>query len=282
MKSTMSDSATQSPFRPTLFQVLRLTLRDFWDHLGLAISFSLLHSLLIPLLISVPLSAIKLFHSPPHASYFLLILLTLPIFPPLFTAYCFVAYRICTGRSVSWAYLLQGFRQHYWPAMRLGLIQLVITFGLLANLLFYTYRYHPFGTLLPLFWAYILLCWSLLLLYQYPLLVLQENGVFDEENRRARRGALAAIRRSFFLTLGNPLYTLGLLCITALLVLLCFLTGIAWILLYPALPLQLVTRATCLLLARYALMPPPPQNTPIEDTPWHVEPNPESKITSEP
>ncbi len=271
MKSTMIASTGQAPFRPTLLRALRLAMRDLWDHLGFVISFSLLHSLLIPLLLSVPLSLTKLIHLPPKPGYLLLTLLALPIFPPLFAGYCFVAYRICLGRSVSWAYLLQGFRQHYWAAVRLGLFQLVITFGLLANLLFYTYWHHPFGSLFSLFWAYILLCWSLLLLYQYPLLVLQENGVFDEESRRARRGALAAIRRSFFLTLGNPLYTVGLLCITALLVLLCFLTGIAWILLYPALPLQLVTRATCLLLARYDLVPPPPKDAPVADAPWHVE-----------
>lgn len=252
----MASANQQASFKPTLSLLLRWSWRDCWDHLGLILIISLIHNLCLPLFFSLFLGLRRL-HIP-HMGYLALLILGLLLIPALYTGYASIAYRICLGKTPSIALFFQSMRKLYGVALRLGTLQLLLTGGLLANILFYAHIHNPFRDILTLFWSYLLFAWILISLYQYPLLVLQENGIFDEPNRPAKRGALAVVRRSFFLTLGNPLYTFGLFLLTSLLSLLCLITGVGWILLYPALPLQITFRATYLLLARYAIVPPPP------------------------
>jgi len=108
----------------------------------------------------------------------------------------------------------------------------------------------------------------------YPLLVAQEAGVFDEPVRRARRGALPVLRRAFFLALGRPFYTLGLLFIAALATLPFAATGVLLALLWAGGVALLTTHVTRLLLIQYGVLPPPPVEKAIPDEQFRLPASP--------
>jgi hypothetical protein len=235
--------------------------RDGWDRLGTLIGVSLTWLLLC----SVPLAiGGALPHGAPVVLRYGVLLLAaiLTLAAPTAGA-CYVAHLICGGEETSYLDLWRGAARFAGPAIRLGLIQWVVLSVLTINLWFYLHTAGMFGVVAALLCGYLLLFWSMMSLYEWPLLVAQEIGVFDAQGQRARRGALAVLRRSFFLALGRPLYTLGLLAVAGLFSVLCTVVIVLLPVLWAGATTLLVTRATRLLLVEFAVLPPPPTEAEI-------------------
>src|SRR5207244_3842647 len=112
------------------------------------------------------------------------------------------------------------------PALRLILTQSAVAAILVTATVFYLRTPLLAGRIALMLCAYALLVWSMMLVYQWPALIAQEKGLFDGPDHRAKRGAFAAIRRSLFLALGRPFYTLGLLAVLAPMTVLMALTAV--------------------------------------------------------
>ena len=141
---------------------------------------------------------------------FAVALITVITLSPLLTIAFDVALRIADHREITFSSCLESLRRFFPTAIRLGLIHLVVGMLTALNVTFYLQLSGISGRATVLLCLYVLLFWSTMALYQGPLLVLQETGAFDEPGRTGRRGAMAVIRRSFFLVVGEPLFSIGL------------------------------------------------------------------------
>lgn len=251
------DRSAQGP-PAQLSRGLKQAVRMIWDRLGLVIGVSMTTAALL----LIPPSLIGFL---PHSTPFLLrlgigLLISAPMLFVFTSSACRIVHRIDAREEVSYLDLWRGALELLGPALRLGLFDLLIASVLAVNLWFYLRLGGIFGIATALVCSYALLFFGMMAVYHAPLLAAQEMGLFDEPERRARRGALAVLRRAFFLALGSPLYSAGLF-LTALALTLALL----WKYLLVLLPLFwlgalaiLTTLATRLLLVQYDVLPPPP------------------------
>lgn len=187
---------------------LLAALRSVWERLGavLLISLSGTALLLLSLLPGLILPAAL----PLAVRYLGIGLIVTILFSPFLAASYDAALRISTHREVTTPSFLQAVRQFGSVAIRLGLLHLAMILILVVNAGFYLQLSGIAGRAAALLCLYVGLVWSAMALYQGPLMVLQETGAFDEPDRPAKRGAKAVIRRSFFLVLGEPIFSFGL------------------------------------------------------------------------
>jgi uncharacterized membrane protein YesL len=182
----------------------------------------------------------------------------------------FVAHLVSTYDEVSYADMWRGAKRMFGPATRLGLIQCGVLSVLAVNLWFYANVGHLIGGVAALLCLYALLAWGMMAVYHFPLLVAQEAGLFDEPNRRARRGARAVLRRAFFLAFGSPLFSAGLLAIalafSALVVATVALIPLLWL----GVVAMLTTQATRALLVQYGVLPSPVQEEAVPDEKFRI------------
>jgi hypothetical protein len=256
-----------------LGRAIRLTLREGWDHLGIvmAVSATWLALFAVPLYIGrlLPVGL-------PLTIRYAIVLLAcaLALSAPLAGAHD-VARRIVAHDEVSYLDFWRGARRLAGPATRLGLVQLIALGIFATNFWFYI---HLNGTYPSGFVArvaificfYVFLAWGMMTSLHYPILVAQEAGVFDEQELLARRGALAALRRAFFLALGRPFYTLGLLLIEAVTTIAFAATGVLLALFWVGGIALLNTQATHLLLVQYGVLPQPPIEDAIPDEQFRI------------
>jgi hypothetical protein len=248
---------------------VRLTLRQAWDRLGIVMAISLTWLLLLAL----PLTLAYLLPSTlsPLLKIGLMALCgTLLLAAPMAGAHQ-AATLIAEHDEVSYLDFWLGARRLAGPAVRLALIQFLVLALFAANLWFYLHLGGFVGMVAAFFCGYALLFWGMMMTLHYPLLAAQENGVFDEPDRRAKRGAVAVLRRAFFLTLGRPFYTLGLLAIIVPTSILFAMSGVLLALLWAAGVALLTTHATRLLLIQYGVLPPPPVEEPIPDEKFRIK-----------
>jgi len=136
-----------------------------------------------------------------------------------------LAARIADGKETSVRDILRGFREHFAPALKVGLFDLAVIVILWVNVDFYSHlggRAAIPGFLLAgvLIWGAAF--WLLLHIHLYPLMVAGE--------RSFRR----LLRTSALLTLDNPSFTIGLALQSLMLLMLCILTGVGVIALLTA------------------------------------------------
>ena len=172
---------------------------------------------------------------------------------PLIAASFDVAHHIATHREVTFDSFRQGVRQFGGVAVRLGWIHLFVGALAALNLTFYLQIGGLAGRAAVLLCLYLLLFWSAMALYQGPLLVLQETGAFDEPGRLAKRGAKAVLRRSFFLVVGEPLFSLGLWFAALLWTAVALVTAVGAAMLWLGGVCLLTTGPTQALLAKYGV-----------------------------
>lgn len=247
-------------------------MRAVWDHLGLVIAVSLTWTLLgfLPLMLArvLPASLPALLRNACE-TLFVVLLLSAPLAGAFWTAHL-----VCIHEEVSYLDYWRGIGRLFGPATRLGLIHLVV-FGLFAvNLTFYLRLGAWIGGLAALLCLYMLLLWGMMAVYHLPVLVAQEAGVFDIPDRRAKRGAIAVLRRAFFLALGDPFYTIGLLAVALLLTLLMAALAVPLALLWPGTIALLTTQATRALLVKYGVLSPPPPAAPKEEDTFRIADRP--------
>lgn len=173
--------------------------------------------------------------------------------PPVAASYD-VAVRIATHREITFLQFMQGMRQFGGVAIRIGLVHLLVGVLLALNVTFYLQLGGVPGGAAVVLCLYLMLFWSAMALYQGPLLVLQETGTFDEPDRPAKRGAKAVIRRSFYLVVGEPLFSLGLWLAALIWSALACVTAVGAAMLWFGGACVLTTVATLALLAKYGVV----------------------------
>ncbi len=235
-------------------------LKAAWDKLGLMILMSVTWALLV----SLPLSFVRwLPHSiSPVLRYSLLVLI--PIFGSVPSAgAAYIAQEIGAYREVSYAIYLQKGWDLRWQSLRLSLIH----WGVIGAIGFASWFYlripHWSAKIGLLFCVYFAFFWCMMAIYHYPILIAQETGLFDETERRAKRGAGAVLRRCFFLAVGRPLFAIGLLLALSLFGLLTLLTAVLPILLWSGFFSLLATLPVRALLVQFDVLPVP--TPPLED-----------------
>jgi uncharacterized membrane protein YesL len=250
-----------------LGRALRAGARAAWDRLGLVMALSLTFALLlcIPMTVAGLLAALPA----PARNGLVLAVAALTLSAPMAGAY-FVAHLISTYEEVSYADMWRGAKRMFGPATRLGLIQCGVLSVLAVNLWFYVSIGHLLGGVAALLCLYALLAWGMMAVYHFPLLVAQETGLFDEPGRQARRGALAVLRRAFFLAFGSPFFSAGLLAIVLAFSALVAATVALIPLLWLGVVAMLTTQATHALLIQYGVLPAPAQEEVVPDEKFRI------------
>src|SRR5579871_478424 len=248
---------------PRLLRALRTGLRLFWDRLGLILALNMTWALGVSLVLAVA-------HWLPGTWPWPLRLLLLGVvgvsavaWPASGIYYC--VHLACARQEVGYDALWKGMARFRGPALQLGTIQCFMVTLFAANFWFYTRLGQGIGLIATLVCLYAFLFWLQMSALHFPLLIAQETGVFDEPGRMAKRGALAVVRRAFFLALGNPFYTLGLLGCIAGVTLVLFLTAVPFVLLWVGLVAALTTQAVRALLVSYGILPQEAQEEPVPD-----------------
>ena len=172
--------------------------------------------------------------------------------------------------EASYTHLWQEGAALFGPAIRLMLLQMAAIAVLVTACLFYAGWHSWIGRIGALASGYALLLWAMMLLYQWPLLIAQEKGAFDEPDRRARRGAFAVIRRSFYMALGTPFFTAALLVILLLGSALMAATVVLPPLLWIGIAAIATTGACRAVLIQFGVLPSPVREEPIADLQFRI------------
>lgn len=173
--------------------------------------------------------------------------------------------RAVSREDTSYTGFWLGARRLIRPALGLACAQIAVLFVLLSAIWFYTRVGGVLGMAGGGAAAYALLFFLMMAVYHYPALAAQEAGVFDDPDRTARRGAVAAMRRSFFLALGSPFFTLGVLGVEAVIVIACRVSLVLVPIALTGAVSLVATVAMRELLIRHGIVPPPPADGPAPD-----------------
>ncbi len=252
----MPQDHEKTNFQPLrLSRAVRMAIRLGWDHIGLwmIVGFTIFSLFSVPLLVW----QVTVFLPLAVRATFCAAILAAGLGPLLAGAYT-IAWDIGDYQDTGWLSLWRGARDLLVPAALLSLIHAAVWFMGLVALWFYLSQHTAISVVATLVCVYCLGMWALLAPLQLPLLVMQERGVFDEPDRRARRGALAVIRRSFFLTIGAPVAVCGLLLMNIFVLVLSILTVIALPLFTMGMLAMLNDQVVRALLVRFSVLPPPP------------------------
>lgn len=261
MNTTESSHTISPSYSPNALRAVWSGVRLTWDRLGLVLAISLTGSLAVMVLLAVWMLLGRVF---PTVGSLLGFAFALMLVPPLFTGACHTVYLALLPDEHSYADFWRGVRQHYWLSLQLGFLQSFVLLLLGVNIGFYLAWRSPFAVFALVASLYALLLWLMMMLYQYPALVAQEAGLFDEPERKAKRGVLAVLRRSLFLTLGSPLYTFLVLVCLILLTLLSLVTAVLFVAVWGGLLAFVQTSATRELLMKYGILPLPTPLPPDE------------------
>lgn len=268
---TNSNSPTDAPprrLRP--LYTLGQGVRAAWDNLGLSLGMSMAWSFALMLLLGLWQKLGKLI--PPIPGNLLGACLIVLVVPALYTGIVYVAHQTARFEEVSFSDVGRAFRRFYGVATRLGAIQAGVFLILLTNLAFYVSWKSMAGLMAALLCLYVLLFWAMTMVYQYPLLIAQETGLLDEpENEKiAKRGAVAVVRRSFYLALGSPLYTFVVLTGTSLLTALMGVTAVLFVSVWAAVMAFITTQCTRELLIKYGAIPAPIELKVVPDAEFRI------------
>ncbi|HLJ56144.1 MAG TPA: hypothetical protein VKT77_13980 [Chthonomonadaceae bacterium] len=265
MNEMIPAQAAAPPAR--LGRVLGDAARSAWDRLGLllGVSFTWMAAL------SAPLSLERALPRGTPGVAHLAFIAAIPLFTAAPTAGAFaLAHRIASHREAAYGDLWRDGVAHFGAALRLQYAQVAVTSLLVTALVFYArIPAWPARAAVSLC-GYVLLLWLMMLAVQWPLFILQESGALDDADRRARRGAIAAIRRSAFLALGRPFFSAALLAAAALITVAMAATAVLPAILWAGVMAMLTTIATRALLVEYGVLPPPPAQEPVPDLQFRI------------
>lgn len=257
------------PSSAGLGRALRLSIRMLWDRLGLMIAISM--TAVAVLLVPPALLGLLPGWTPALVRVSLSFVIDVPILVTLASSVCRMIHLIEAREEVTYLDLWRYAVAMRGTALRLGLIDLLILSVLGVSLWFYLRLGHVVGIALALLCSYALLFFGTMVIYHAPVLAAQEMGLFDEPQKRAKRGAVAALRRAFFLALGSPLYSVGLLLLTVGLTTLSALLAVLLPLFWLGTLSLLTTQATRLLMIQYQALPsPPPDEAPVPDEKFRI------------
>ena len=232
-----------------LGDALKTAFKEIWERFGLVIGISSTWSLALTIGYTVG-QTVYLGASPVLRGLIAIILTTLLIAPA--TAGVFgVASASLNHEPQTYGDFWRSARRFGGPVLRMALLHAAVV-GLLAlNLWYYAHVGGAFGIAAALLSFDALIVWGMTAIYHFPLLVAQESGVFDAPDKPAKRGVLPALRRAFYLTLGRPAYSFGLLFVALFLTVVSFPMAGIILIFWPGALAFLLTAGTRNLLTQY-------------------------------
>ena len=201
-----------------VFRVFWQALKDFWDELFLLVLMNVVTVLLV-----IPVVTL----------------------PPALAGLWNVANRVAQGKVVCWSDYFAGFRQYFWKAWGLALLNILVLIIVSTNLWFYVPGNTPFdlhptlSLLMRSAWLAVAFLW--LAAQMYPLALLLEQ---DDQRLRT------ILRNTAVIFIANPGFTLVLVVLLLIVVVISTLLPMMWLLVTPALFAVVCNKAV-----RYLLEP---------------------------
>ena len=253
MMSDKSQAAPPDAPRPFgLGLALKTAFREVWDRLGLIIGVSSTWSLAVSVGYTVGFSLH--FGLSPLLRGVFAVLLTALLTAPASAGVFGVAWAGLNHETQSYGDFWRYARNFGGPILRLVLLHAVVI-GLLAlNLWYYAHVGGPVGIAAALVSFDALLVWGLMAIYHFPLLIAQESGAMDTSEAPAKRGVFPVLRRAFYLALGRPAYSFGLLLAVFLLTIVALPVMPVFLIFWPGALAFLLTSGTRSLLRQYAVI----------------------------
>ncbi|MFQ3661633.1 MAG: hypothetical protein SNJ69_04470 [Chloroflexaceae bacterium] len=217
------------------FQALGKALRDLFDDILLLLVCNLIWAAL-----SLPLWLFALSALAQGAPLVALLGGMLGALPagPANAGLFYVAHRVTDGRATKIADFFTGMREYLRPTLLITIIAASGVLLILFNLGFYLGMHSIPGGLLLGLWLYLVWFWSGLMLYAYPLIMLQEHP------------ALRLIgRNALLLSIGRPIYTLVTLVLMGVVLVVSLILVVPMVLITPAFFAVWATCATRALIA---------------------------------
>jgi hypothetical protein len=212
------------------FQVIRFSLRDFWDEFVLLVMLSALWTLTL-FLPSAPLFLLT--NVPLMLVLVLVLLLALPL-PIVSGAVCYVTNQVARGKAAGWGVFLTGVKRYWGKSLVVALVNLVALVLLAANFQFY-------GVLLEGTWTtFALAIWVLVTAYWFLVEVFWFPMILELQNEKL----LLALRNALLMALVTPGFSLTLAVILIVLIVLCILLVVPAMLFMAALVLLICNHAT--------------------------------------
>ena len=211
-------------------QVIRFSLRDFWDEFVLLIMMSTLWTL-AALLPSAPLFLLT--NVPLILVLVLVLLLMLPL-PIVSSGVCYVTNQLARGKAIGWGMFLTGMKRYWGKSLVVALTNLVVVFLLATNLQFYGILLEGTWTIFAVvIWMLLAIYWLLVQVFWFPMILeLQSEKI------------LLALRNALLMALFSPGFTLALALILFVLIALCLVLVVPALLFMAALVLLICNHAT--------------------------------------
>ena len=189
-------------------QVLKYSLKDFWDEFMLLVALNLVWSIAV-LLPIVPLFVLRTVDVLWALALGSLLLLPLPI---VSGALCFAANQISRGKVIGWNIFFVGIRRYWAKSLVVGLINLVVLVLIVTNVRFYGLALQGTWTNFAVsLWLIVGVYWLLVQVFWFPMILELESEKILLALRNAL--AMAIITPGFSLTLAILLLIVIALCI---------------------------------------------------------------------
>lgn len=211
-------------------QVIRFSLRDFWDEFVLLVMISALWTLTL-LLPTAPLFLLR--NVPLLLVLGLMLLLALPL-PIVSGATCYVTNQVARGKAAGWGAFWTGVKRYWWKSLIVALVNLIALVLLATNFQFYGILLEGMWTRFALaIWVLVTLYWFLVQVFWFPMILeLREEKM------------LPALRNALLMALVTPGFSLTLGVILAVLIVLCVMLVVPAMLFMAALVLLVCNHAT--------------------------------------
>lgn len=187
-----------------LGRALKKGLRDTWDYLGLVLVASAIFTLvaLLPAFGTLVETINPTARPWPEIVGSVLAVILLPL---VLTGIFRMAYKIVYRDDPGITNIASGFGELLLSGWLLALINILVIGVLVVDIAFFFGRIGPlkgswFGYIIGALSIYALIIWLMMAMYQLPTLVAQRP-------RGQREGAIAAVKKSFLLVMGNPGFT---------------------------------------------------------------------------
>lgn len=244
------------------------TVKLFWDRIGLwiavSISFSLLVTAIYSATIQLPLGNLLV----RQIAALLAAAIVLPA--PAAGAYGLVQ-KVYAHEEVEYMDLWRGARRMLLPAITLGFCYLIV-FGIGAlNILFYFRFRNVVGGIAMLVSIYLSLFVMLMSNYHFALLASAYAGHFDGQSSKAPRSLFSILKRAFYLVIGDPIYSCGVLALTLIPTVLMLTVVVPFILLWLGYIAVLHTVCTRAQLIKYGILSRPEVIEPVSDADFRIK-----------
>jgi uncharacterized membrane protein YesL len=221
------------------FLVTWRSLVSFYNELFLLIGMSLLWWLVgglflaLAILVGWPMLYIG-------GPWWLAPIIAIPIGPAT-AALAHVTHRVARDLRADRSFFFEGFREYWKKALGVSAILMVVTSVLTLNLLFYVSRPEPIVQALSLLFILLLVYWFGVQIYAFPILVgMKEPSV------------IGAIKMALMMAFANPLFSVLLVIIAALLTGVSIVLAVLVVLAWPAMMLLLGSHSLKLVVERAA------------------------------